>query len=62
MIHKTTSQKNSTDLGQTLGKFIWNLIDTALKNTNVINIGQPSFTVNRSCYSHIIPFLGKLQV
>ena len=62
MIHKTTSQKNSTDPGKTLGKFIWILIDTALKNTTVINIGQPSFTVNRSCYSHVISCLGKLQV
>lgn len=53
-IHETTSQKNNTDPG--------NLIDTALNNTCIINIAQSSFTVNRSSYSNVIPFLGKLQV
>lgn len=61
-IHETTSQKNNTDPGKMLGKLIWNLIDIALKNTYIITIAQSSFTVNRSSYSNVIPFLGKLQV
>ena len=59
---ETTSQKNNTDPGKRLGKLIWNLIDTALKKTYIINNAQSSFTVNRSSYSNVIPFLGKLQV